>query len=165
MLKDIKNPLKDKIHLSDKQLRWGTRFARAAELWCMSGVIWWGGAVALGLGALGLHALGLGIPAVAGTGALIFGAAMAAKSVVLQWGFHKLQGKGEEAQVKRGLKPAPSPAAKPAAASASPISKIGPACLAFNAKAKERILQIVATLPHPAQKRDRLKTADTRPPL
>ena len=160
MLADVKNPLKDKIRLSDRQLRWGTRFARAAEIWCMSGVLWWGAAVALGLGALGLHALGLGIPAVAGTGALIFGAAMTAKSVVLQWGFHVMHGKGVEAQVKRGLKPAPAPEKTPEAA--SPISKIAPACRAFNAKAKERLLEIVSTLPHPTQKRDRLKAESPR---
>ena len=164
MLEPFQKTLKEKCRLSDKQLRMATKIARGAELWCMSGVVWWGAAVLLGLGGLGLHALGVGIPVVAGTGALIFGGAMAAKSVLLQWGFHALHGKGVDEQVKRGLKPAQAPSASPKqeAAPASPLSKIVPACQAFNIKAKERIVEILATLPHPSQKRDKLKAAGPR---
>ncbi|TAL33678.1 MAG: hypothetical protein EPN97_09155 [Alphaproteobacteria bacterium] len=131
MLNDLKNFAKNKIHLSDKQLSAATKLARGAEIWCASGVLFWGIPVALGLGALGLQALGVGIPAIIGVSTIAFGAAMAGKSLVLQQVFRALHKKGKSALENRAAKAEPmgptgpkialvarpAPAAKPSPAS------------------------------------------------
>lgn len=164
MLNQFVKTLKEKCHLSDGKLRVLTKSARAAELWCTSGVVFWGGAVVLGLAALGLQAVGVPIPASVGLSSIIFGAFMAAKSVALRHGFRFLHHKGQQEQEKRGLnKPAAAPAKTPAPKIfAAPAAKIAPACRAFNAKAKQKIVGMLATMPHPSYKRDKLKAAGFR---
>jgi hypothetical protein len=114
MLNDLKNFAKNKIHLSDKHLSAATKLARGAEIWCASGVLFWGIPVALGLGALGLQALGLGVPAIVGVSTIAFGAAMAGKSLVLQQVFRALHKKGKSALESR------------ATAGAEPVGPTGP---------------------------------------
>lgn len=96
---------KDKFHLSDKQLRTASTAARAAELWCTSGVWFWGAGVALGVGAIGLQCVGVPIPASVGVSSIVFGVVMAGKSVVLQQGFRALHKKCQAEMEKRHLVP------------------------------------------------------------
>lgn len=106
MLNELKNFAKNKLHLSDKQLSAATKLARGAEIWCASGIVFWAGAVALGLGVLGLQALGFGIPTVIGVSTLAFGAVMAGKSLVLQQVFRKLHKAGVSALENRQVEAA-----------------------------------------------------------
>jgi hypothetical protein len=153
MLNDLKDTLKDKFRLSDKQLKTATKLAKGAEWWCASGVAFWGGAVVLGLAVLGLQALGLGIPTAIGMSTLIFGAVMAAKSVVLQQAFRALHKKGvTEQQNRLTAKGLPTPSAVEPALR---LAKVLPARAAFNIKVKE----FIALLPHPGAPGQRKREA------
>ncbi|MEZ0223831.1 MAG: hypothetical protein ACAH83_04700 [Alphaproteobacteria bacterium] len=141
MLNELKNFAKNKIHLSDKQLSAATKLARGAEIWCASGIVFWGIPVAIGLGALGLQAIGVGIPAVVGISTITFGAVMAAKSVVLQQVFRALHKKGKTALDGRASAKAPAGPTGPkiplVAAKIAPAAKPSPAaalCKTFNEK-------------------------------
>lgn len=158
MLDSLKTAIRNKCRLSDKQLHVATKLARAAELWCSSGVLFWGGAVVLGLVALGLQAVGVGIPAAVGMSSLIFGTFMAAKSVALRHGFRFLHKKGLAVQEKRGIKARAASATK-FPLSLSAVSKVAPMCAAFNTKARERILEVLASLPHPTPKNGKARAA------
>ncbi len=154
----FKETILAKCHLSDRQLHVATSFARGAELWCASGVLFWGGGVALGLGVLGLKAAGIAVPfaGAAGVSSIVFGVAMAAKSVVLQKAFHALHQKGLRTIEQRKAEKAPllTVAASPAPS----LMRAAHSRLAsFNAKA--RFIKALALLPHPTQSRARTKAA------
>lgn len=138
MLNDLKNFAKNKTHLSDRQLSVATRLARGAELWCASGIVWWGGAVVLGLGALGLQAVGIGIPVTIGVSTLAFGVVMAGKSVVLQQAFRALHKKGVSALENRAVvHPGPTGPKIRLPAKTGPVAKLAAAqalCKSFNDK-------------------------------
>jgi hypothetical protein len=94
---------KDGFKLSDRQLRWAGKAAKACMLWCASGVVFYGVLTAAGLVALGLHAAGVAIPHFLGVSSTIFGAAMGFKSVVLQRVFSALHASCGKALVARGV--------------------------------------------------------------
>jgi hypothetical protein len=149
MLDKLKK-MKPDFHLSDRQLEAATKFAKGAEWWCASGVVFWGGAVVLGSAALGLQAMGVPIPATVGAATLVTGGLMTAKSVVLTKVFRELHKKGvkeKESRLRASGRPVPS---APAAASGFKFSKAG---VKFNAKAA--LSQVKKKLPRPSFSRHR----------
>jgi hypothetical protein len=155
MQESVKQDSRTRWRLSDRQLHAATKLMRGAELWCASGVLFWGAGLLLGGGVLGLKAVGVAVPAAIGVSSLVFSGVMAAKSVVLRQAFRKLHKKGLAAIEKRGQKPLPQPT--PSEAPTKPFFHVARPRRSFNAKAQ--IAAALSRLPHPGQQRSRTKIA------
>lgn len=140
MLEDLKDKLKDKFTLSDKKLAGVAKYAKWAQRYSKSSVIFWGVSAAAILGA---HAFGFHLPAIITGFGLGGSVLMAAKSVAFAIIFKKVHKKATEATnnrlVAKGL---PLPEPEPPVPT---LSKIASIKKAFNPKTT--IARIKSKLP------------------